>query len=99
MQKLDWYISTKHIYVSDEYNIWKSPLGNYKKNKIIIIINIYHIKLNLPFQSVVELSVPEIEEDHNQIYNFHHNGIDKDAQVSINKFLIQSKDVSNTQPF
>ena len=32
MQKLDWYISTKHIYVSDEYNIWKSPLGNYKKN-------------------------------------------------------------------
>ena len=31
LQKLDWYISTKHIYVSDEYNIWKSPLGNYKK--------------------------------------------------------------------
>jgi hypothetical protein len=27
----NWYISTKHIYVSDEYNIWKSPLGNYKK--------------------------------------------------------------------
>jgi hypothetical protein len=23
LQKLDWYISTKHIYVSDEYNIWK----------------------------------------------------------------------------
>jgi hypothetical protein len=58
-----------------------------------IIKNIYHMKLNLPFQSVVELSVPEIEEDHNQIYNFHQNGIDKDAQVSINKFLIQSKDV------
>ena len=28
------YISTKHIYSSDEYNIWKSPLGIYKnKNK------------------------------------------------------------------
>ena len=40
LQRLDWYISTKHIYVSDEYNIWKSPLGNYKKN---IIINIYHL--------------------------------------------------------
>ena len=49
------------------------------------------MKLNLPFQSVVELSV----EDHNQIYNFHQNGIEKDAQVSmitISKFLIQSKD-------
>jgi hypothetical protein len=22
-----------YIYVSDEYNIWKSPLGNYKKNE------------------------------------------------------------------
>ena len=39
LQKLNWYISTKHIYVSDEYNIWKSPLGNYKKNTI----NIYHL--------------------------------------------------------
>jgi hypothetical protein len=25
LQKLDWYISTKHVYVSDEHNIWKSP--------------------------------------------------------------------------
>jgi hypothetical protein len=34
LQKLVWYIRTKHIYVSDEYNIiWKSPLGNYKKIK------------------------------------------------------------------
>ena len=35
LQKLDWYISTKHIYryVSDESSIWKSPLGNYKKQK------------------------------------------------------------------
>jgi len=44
------------------------------------------MKLNLPFQSVVELLVPELEEDHSQIYNFHQNDIDKDAQVSINKF-------------
>ena len=43
LQKLDWYISTKHIYVSDEYNIWKSPLGNYKKNKKTIYIYIYHL--------------------------------------------------------
>ena len=35
LQKLNWYISTKHIYASDEYSIWKSPLGNYK--------NIYHL--------------------------------------------------------
>ena len=34
LQKLDWYISTKHIYVSDEYNIWKSPLGNYMQSSI-----------------------------------------------------------------
>ena len=44
LQKLDWYISTKHIYVSDEYNIWKSPLGNYKKktknNKYISFVDI-----------------------------------------------------------
>ena len=40
LQKLDWYISTKHVYVSDEHNIWKSPLGNYKKK---MIINIYHL--------------------------------------------------------
>jgi hypothetical protein len=33
LQKLDWYISTKHIYVSDEYSIWKSPLDNYKGKK------------------------------------------------------------------
>ena len=32
LQKLDWYISTKHIYVSDENSIWKSPLDNNKKN-------------------------------------------------------------------
>jgi hypothetical protein len=31
LQKLDWYISTKHIYVSDENSIWKSPLDNDKK--------------------------------------------------------------------
>ena len=42
LQKLDWYISTKHIYVSNEYNIWKSPLGNYKK-KHKKTINIYHL--------------------------------------------------------
>ena len=34
LQTLDWYISTKHIYVSDEYNIWKSPLGNYMYSSI-----------------------------------------------------------------
>ena len=43
LQNLDWYISTKHIYVFDEYNIWKSPLGIYKnktKIKDIYIVDI-----------------------------------------------------------
>ena len=33
LQKLDWHTSTKHIYVSDESSIWKSPLDNYKKKQ------------------------------------------------------------------
>jgi hypothetical protein len=28
-----WYIGIKHIYVSDEYSIWKSSLDNNKKQK------------------------------------------------------------------
>ena len=40
LQKLDWYISTKDIYVSDEYSIWKSPLDKYKKKKKL---NRYHL--------------------------------------------------------
>jgi hypothetical protein len=35
LQKLDWYISTKHIYVSDEYNIW--AITKKKNNNIYII--------------------------------------------------------------